>query len=395
MKYLKLFILVFIIFIFSGCSKTIIDELPEGYFFELKKIDIDVYSETYLRDIVKTTNIKYNKKIQLDTSSLGKKESFIKFVVDKNTYIYHFNYTVKDLSKPRILSSGDRYIPVNSDVFLCDYIMYGDEYDNEPVCRVEGTYDLNKIGNYEIKYIVSDNSGNEEIFETVLHVIKEIKTTSSSNNQKNYFNTLYKKHKNENTMIGIDVSEWQGDIDFDKVKSSGVEFVIIRIGLELSDSKKVVLDKKYKENIQNAKDVGLKVGVYFYTTALTIDEINEQTDWIIKTLDGYDLDLPIAFDWERFDKWNTLKMSFHDINSLFDTFINNIEEKGYEGILYSSKFYLENIWKTKSDKPVWLAHYSKETDYEGNYLLWQICNNGVINGINGDVDIDIMYLKDK
>ena len=395
MKYLKLFILVFIIFIFSGCSKTIIDELPEGYFFELKKIDIDVYSETYLRDIVKTTNIKYNKKIQLDTSSLGKKETFIKFVVDKNTYIYHFNYTVKDLSKPRILSSGDRYIPVNSDVFLCDYIMYGDEYDNEPVCRVEGTYDLNKIGNYEIKYIVSDNSGNEEIFETVLHVIKEIKTTSSSNNQKNYFNTLYKKHKNENTMIGIDVSEWQGDIDFDKVKSSGVEFVIIRIGLELSDSKKVVLDKKYKENIQNAKDVGLKVGVYFYTTALTIDEINEQTDWIIKTLDGYDLDLPIAFDWERFDKWNTLKMSFHDINSLSDTFINNIEEKGYEGILYSSKFYLENIWKTKSDKPVWLAHYSKETDYEGNYLLWQICNNGVINGINGDVDIDIMYLKDK
>ena len=160
MKYYKILILLFIVGLFTGCSKTIIDELPEGYYFDLKTTDTDVYSDTYLKDIVKTTNIDYDKTIKLDTSSLGEKSAEIKFMVDKNTYIYHINYQVKDISKPRILSSGDRYITVNSDVWLCDYIMYGDEYTKEPVCRVEGDYDLNTIGDYDIKYIVSDDAGN-------------------------------------------------------------------------------------------------------------------------------------------------------------------------------------------------------------------------------------------
>lgn len=389
MKYIKIVCIITILMFFTGCSKTILDELPEGYYFELNGQNVDVYSDTKLSDLVKTTNIDYDKNIKLDTSTLGEKETSIEFKVNKNTYIYHIKYNVSDLSKPRILSSGDRYITVNSDVWLCDYIMYGDEYDNEPVCRVEGDYNLNEIGDYNIKYIVSDESGNEEYFETVLHVVKEIKTNTKTTTT--YFSNVYNKHKNDNTMIGIDVSNWQGDIDFKNVKNAGAEFAIIRLGVEPSKTKKPEIDTKYEEYIKNAKEVGLKVGVYFYSNALTTEEAKEHANWVIDTLNKEELDLGIAFDWENFSKWNSLKLSFHDINEIANTFISTIEAAGYKGMLYSSKFYLENIWNSKY--PVWLAHYTNNTNYEGDYSIWQMCNDGKISGIDGDVDIDIMYIN--
>ena len=380
MKYYKILILLFIVGLFTGCSKTIIDELPEGYYFDLKTTDTDVYSDTYLKDIVKTTNIDYDKTIKLDTSSLGEKSAEIKFMVDKNTYIYHINYQVKDISKPRILSSGDRYITVNSDVWLCDYIMYGDEYTKEPVCRVEGDYDLNTIGDYDIKYIVSDDAGNEEYFETTLHVIEPSNNKTSSKKTTTYFSKVYKNNKNDNTKIGIDVSEWQDDIDFNKVKNSKAEFVIIRIGLELSKSGEIEIDARYKENIKKAHEAGLDVGVYFYSNALDKDTAIKQAKWVLDTLDGETLDLPIVFDWENFSKWNSLHLSFHDINEIADIFISTIEDAGYKGMLYSSKFYLESIWENKNNYPVWLAHYTNKTNYEGNYYIWQMCNDGVKGG---------------
>ena len=297
-----------------------------------------------------------------------------------------------DLSKPRILSSGDRYVTVNSDVWLCDYIMYGDEFDKEPVCRVEGDYDLNTIGSYNIKYIVSDEAGNEEYFDTVLHVIEESDDNTSYRDTTTYFSDVVKNNKNDNTLIGIDVSSWQGDVDYKSVKESGAEFVFIRIGVELSKDGKVEIDSTYKENIKNAKEAGLKVGVYFYSIALDKDTAKEHAEWVLNTLNKEELDLPIVFDWESFNNWNSYKMSFHDINEIANTFIKTVEDAGYKGMLYSSKFYLENIWTNKHNYPVWLAHYTNNTNYEGDYYVWQMCNDGIIDGINGDVDIDILYL---
>ena len=391
MKYLKLISVIVFLILFTGCSKTIIDELPEGYYFELNGKSADIYSDTSLSSLVKKTNIEYDKNIKLDTSELGEKTTSIEFSANNNKYIYHINYNVEDLSKPRILSSGDRYVTVGSDVWLCDYIMYGDLYDNEPVCRVEGEYDLNTIGDYNIKYIVSDEAGNEEYFETILHVVKEIKT--STKQTITYFSNVYNKFKNDKTLIGIDVSNWQGDIDFNKVKNAGAEFVIIRIGVELSKSKEVEIDTRYEEYIKDAREAGLKIGVYFYSNAESVEEAKKHALWVINTLDKEELDLPVTFDWENFSKWNSLHLSFHDINEIADTFINIIEKSGYKGMLYSSKFYLENIWENKNNYPVWLAHYTNNTNYEGNYYIWQMCNDGKISGIDGNVDIDIMYLN--
>ena len=106
------------------------------------------------------------------------------------------------------------------------------------------------------------------------------------------------------------------------------------------------------------------------------------------------MDLPIVFDWENWNKWNTYKLSFHEINEIANAYMSTAKEKGYEGMLYSSKFYLETIWQNKKEFPVWLAHYTnnaKTSSYKGKYQIWQLCNNGHIDGINGDVDIDVLY----
>ena len=384
-------IIIFVaLLMLCGCNKVIIDSIPKDYYINIKNSNIDIYSDTKLSDII-DTNIKFND-VLLNTNSIGDKIYNLKFKINKKKYLYHIKYSVKDLTKPRILSSSDRYIPVGKDVYLCDYIMYGDNYDNEPVCRVEGEYDLNKIGNYNIKYIVSDDAGNEEYFETILHVYEPSNDTKKSKKTITYFSDVVSKHKNDKTKIGIDVSRWQGDIDFKKVKEAGAEFVFIRIGVESKQGEVIGMDSKYKQNIKKAREAGLEVGVYLYSIALTKDVARSHAEWVVKALDGEKLELPIVFDWENFNKWNEYKLSFHDINSIADTFIDTVMKSGYKGMLYSSKFYLENIWENKNDYPVWLAHYTDETNYTGKYKIWQMCNDGVIDGINGDVDIDIMYL---
>ena len=384
-------IIIFVaLLMLCGCNKVIIDSVPKDYYINIKNSNIDIYSDTKLSDII-DTNIKFND-VLLNTNSIGDKIYNLKFKINKKKYLYHIKYSVKDLTKPRILSSSDRYIPVGKDVYLCDYIMYGDNYDNEPVCRVEGEYDLNKIGNYNIKYIVSDDDGNEEYFETILHVYEPSNETKKSKKTITYFSDVVSEHKNDKTKIGIDVSRWQGDIDFKKVKEAGAEFVFIRIGVESKQGEEIGMDSKYKQNIKNAKEAGLDVGVYLYTIALNKDVARSHAEWVVKALDGEKLELPIVFDWENFNKWNEYKLSFHDINSIADTFIDTVMKSGYKGMLYSSKFYLENIWENKNDYPVWLAHYTNKTNYTGKYKIWQMCNDGVIDGINGDVDIDIMYL---
>ena len=148
MKY-KIIIIFVALLMLCGCNKVIIDSIPKDYYINIKNSNIDIYSDTKLSDII-DTNIKFND-VLLNTNSIGDKIYNLKFKINKKKYLYHIKYSVKDLTKPRILSSSDRYIPVGKDVYLCDYIMYGDNYDNEPVCRVEGEYDLNKIGNYNIK----------------------------------------------------------------------------------------------------------------------------------------------------------------------------------------------------------------------------------------------------
>jgi GH25 family lysozyme M1 (1,4-beta-N-acetylmuramidase) len=151
------------------------------------------------------------------------------------------------------------------------------------------------------------------------------------------------------------------------------------------------MDKFYQNNIKKAKEAGLEIGVYLYTTANTETEIKENAKWIADTLGGQKLDFPVVFDWESFGNFQQYEMSIHDLNSYFELFNSEMENYGYSAMLYSSKNFLNNFWYVKNDYPVWLAHYTNQTDYNGVYDMWQMSCYGRIDGINADVDLNILY----
>ncbi len=394
MKYIKL-ILILIVFTFIvGCKKKIYEDKTND-FLDLKIKEVEVYKELYLNDIIDIKNKDIDitsKNYQINTNNLGKLELEVFYTYNKKNYLYKDYIEVKDTTPPLVFSGTTKTVEINYDKNLCDLITYGDNYSGDIKCSITGDYDLSKLGSYKLNYTLSDSSKNETNVTVTLNVKNTITQTPTVSTKTN-FSDIYQLHKKENTEIGIDVSKWQGEIDFKKVHDAGATFVMMRLGVHDGNGN-LTVDKYFKENIKNAKANGLKVGVYLYSIATSKKEAINQADFALKTLNNEKLNLPIVFDWESWSSWNSFKISFHDINEIANAFIERVEEKGYQGMLYSSKFYLETIWTNNKNYPVWLAHYTKNTDYQGKYQIWQLCNNGRISGINGDVDIDIMYLND-
>ncbi len=390
MKYIKLCLLCLLL---VGCSKKeVIYEDTTNDFLNINKEEVEVYDEVSLNDILDIKNQEIeitSKDYKIDTNSLGDKEITVYYTYDDKKYVYKDKISVVDITPPLVFSGTSKTVELNYDKDICNLITYGDNYTGDIKCQIEGDYDLSKIGNYKLLYTLSDSSNNETKVNVTLNVVKKINSTNPSKT-KTYFKDIYNTHKKDDTEIGIDVSRWQEDIDFNKVKEAGATFVMMRLGVQ-SNNRELSIDTYYKENIKKAKEAGLKVGVYLYSIATSKEEAIEHADFVIKTLDKETLDLPVVFDWESWSSWNSFKISFHDINEIANAFLERIEENGYQGMLYSSKFYLETIWTNKKNYPVWLAHYTKQTNYQGDYVIWQLCNNGRINGVNGDVDIDIMY----
>ena len=164
---------------------------------------------------------------------------------------------------------------------------------------------------------------------------------------------------------------------------------MIRIGYSYDGE--ITIDKRFKNNLEGARKAGLKTGVYFYSTDYNEELAASAADWIIETLGGTTLDLPVAFDWEDFTSFQNYGISIHELNRMYDAFAAELAGDGYGCMLYGSKTYLENIWEKTDTRPVWLAHYTEKTDYKGPYILWQASSTGRISGIDGDVDMDILY----
>ena len=165
---------------------------------------------------------------------------------------------------------------------------------------------------------------------------------------------------------------------------------MIRVGYTNGIDGEYILDTKFIQNIEAANKYDIDAGVYFYSYANSIESAKKDAKWVLKQIKDYNIKLPIAFDWEEWNNFNDYNLSFFGLTNMAEVFLDTIEKSGYNGMLYSSKSYLENIW-LPTDHDIWLAHYTDNTDYNGEYKMWQLCNNGKIDGINGDVDIDIMY----
>ena len=390
---MKFLIIIISLFLLTGCEEKIYD-VENTDVINIKENNIEVFSDKYLNDIVlilddKATLISDN--YQIDTETIGTKTYELIYSLNKKKYSYKFNINVYDDEAPVVFSGTNKTVTKGYTGDICDVITYGDNYDGNINCVVDGNYDFNKIGTYKLKFNLSDNSNNTKEVNVTLNVVEKTNNSSSTSTKKTYFKDVLTKYNASNVEFGIDVSKWQGDIDFQKVKDAGATFVMMRIGVQKKAQGELEIDPYYLKNIQNAKDAGLKVGVYLYSIATNKEEAIEHANWVLKTLDNEKLELPIVFDWENWSKWNSYKMSFHDINEVVNSYIKTVKNAGYEGMLYSSKFYLETIWTNKNNYPVWLAHYTEKTSYTGKYIMWQLCNNGRIDGINGDVDIDILY----
>lgn len=395
MKYI--IVLIISIFFISGCEEKVYKDNGNEHIIELKE-DIEVYSDIYLKDVITKKEeddfveiISENYKI--DTTKLGKKDYEVIYKIDDKKYSHKFTINIVDTESPRVFSGTNKTVTIGYEKDLCDLITYGDNYDGDISCKIEGKYNLDKKGTYKLKYYLTDDSKNTKEVNVTLNVKEKNNSGSSSSTPKKRteFSDVIKKYKTNKTEIGIDVSKWQGNIDFEEVKKAGATFVMMRIGVQKTAKGELEIDPYYLENIQKAKAAELKVGVYLYSIATSTEEAIKHANWVIKVLDGEKLDLPIVFDWENWSKWNSYKISFYEINNIANNFMITVKNNGYEGMLYSSKFYLESIWTNQLNFPVWLAHYTEKTSYKGKYKMWQLCNNGKIDGINGDVDINVLY----
>ena len=359
-----------------------------------KDLKLEFRDTKKVSDFIESINGKIINDYTIDSTKVGRKEVKFKFINDENIKVeYKYKINVVDVTPPVVWLNNSYSVTVGTDSTFVDNILCGDDSDSNPVCQIDGDYDLTKEGVYPVTFKATDKSGNITEKSFNLKVYKPVvnnNTNTARNVTKTYFEDVVAKYKNDKTKIGIDVSEWQGEIDFEKIKEAGVEFIIIRVGGTKGTEMDYFLDKQFKRNIENANKYNIPVGIYFFTYSGSSKEAIKNAKWVLKQIKGYKIDLPIAFDWEDFSDFNNYNLSFYELTKMADDFLKTVEREGYKGMLYGSKTYLEKIWlETKYD--TWLAHYVDNTNYEGDYKIWQICDDGIIDGINGPVDINIMY----
>ena len=193
---------------------------------------------------------------------------------------------------------------------------------------------------------------------------------------------------------GIDVSKWNGDIDWDKVRNAGVEFAIIRAGYRGSVTGSLVEDPRFTENMKGASASGIPVGVYFFTQAVNEVEAVEEASAVIRLVREYNLEFPIFIDTEGAGGNGRADGLDPETRTLVcEAFCRTVENAGYRAGVYASRnWYNNNLYTDKLDKYfIWLAEYRSIPLYQGYYQMWQHTSKGQIDGISGNVDMNIYY----
>ena len=193
--------------------------------------------------------------------------------------------------------------------------------------------------------------------------------------------------------MGIDVSKWNGNIDWAAVKNSGVNFVIIRCGYRGSSEGALIEDSKFKSNIKGAQDAGLKVGVYFFSQAVNEVEAVEEASMVISLIKGYSLSYPVYLDVEKSNGRGD-GISNDQRTANIKAFCGTIANAGYSVGVYSNKTWFTekmNVSQLGSYN-IWLAQYKSAMEYSASKVnMWQYTSKGKVTGISGNVDMNIYY----
>ena len=207
---------------------------------------------------------------------------------------------------------------------------------------------------------------------------------------------------------GIDVSKWQGKIDWKKVKQSGIDFAFIRIGYR-GENGIIYKDDNADYNIQQAQKEGVLVGVYFFSTAISETEAVEEAQWTAQAIEGYSISYPVVYDCEGFNRVDSRMYSLdkEERTNNAIAFLNKITDAGYEAMFYGALNELKDSsdWdmaKIEKVYKVWVAQYPSITypdksapDYNRNFHAWQYTNKGNVDGVSGNVDMVVCYFKNE
>jgi GH25 family lysozyme M1 (1,4-beta-N-acetylmuramidase) len=204
-----------------------------------------------------------------------------------------------------------------------------------------------------------------------------------------------KKYETNETSFGIDVSEWQGNIDWKKVKKSGVSFAMIRVGYRTLDSGRIAMDDSFLDNIKGALANQINVGIYFFSMAKDTGEAREEAEWVYNVIKDYDITYPVAIDSEFFNRYRLTGVSNATLTDNAIVFCDYIKSKGYTPMIYSYANAFNNYFETArfANYRIWVAQFNDEITYKGKYHMWQNTSDGRVDGIRGRVDMDVAYFS--
>ena len=200
------------------------------------------------------------------------------------------------------------------------------------------------------------------------------------------------------SQIGIDVSAHQQDIDWELVAANGVEFAMIRVGYRGYTEGEIQPDDYFTQNIEGALAAGLDVGVYFFSQALDEKEAIDEANFVLESIKDYPLSYPVIFDWEdiqadaRTDGMDSVQLTKNAL-----AFCSAVEKAGYRaGVYFNQRFgYEEFDLESLQDYVFWLAEYNETPSFSYHFQLWQYCNDGRVDGIQTDVDLNLAFLRAK
>ncbi len=196
--------------------------------------------------------------------------------------------------------------------------------------------------------------------------------------------------------LGVDLSEFQGDVDFSAMKEAGVEFVMLRIGGRYyGDDGVLYTDKNFDTNYEKAKAAGLKVGAYFLSQAISAEDAKQEANYALDKLNKRTLDYPIALDWENIaeEDARTDKVTGDLLTDIAETFCDTITAAGYKSIVYSNtqQMFIMYDFETMKDYDFWLADYREFPTMYYKFDMWQYTMTGSIAGVEGTVDMNISF----
>ena len=195
-------------------------------------------------------------------------------------------------------------------------------------------------------------------------------------------------------VLGIDVSEWQGNIDWAKVKDAGIRYAMIRLGYRGSTNGLMNEDEKLRQNYEGAKENGISVGFYFFSQAISVEEAVEEAEFVLERIKDWQVRMPIVYDWEYISQTaRTANMDARTLTECTKAFCKTIEDAGYEAMVYFNESQsMKQMYLTElMDYRFWLAQYSHTMSYPYRVDMWQYTCEGSVPGITGNVDINLFF----